>query len=408
MNKTTHYINLSQETAERIEQDRKDHVLNPYATRDEDIIRRDPAHDIANLHRPAFVRDIEKIMNVPYYNRYSDKTQVFSLVRNDDISRRALHVQFVSRIARNIGRLLNLNMDLIEAIALGHDIGHTPFGHAGEHALSDIYYAHTGRYFNHNVHSVRVLDDICCQNLSLQTLDGIICHNGEKELKEYRPRSDGRDFSYFDLMKEGCYKDKQEVKRLIPCTLEGCVVRVSDIIAYIGKDRQDAEKLGIFDDVQAPVYTQEKIGTTNAEIINNIIVNIVENSYGKPYLKMDEEYFKEFTTAKTENQKHIYDNEKTEAAFKSDIEPMFRELYEELLSQAKSMDPDSVLVRHHVDYIERITKYVHVEHKDYRETAPDDMVTDYIASMTDDYFIDLYAFLFPESEHRVKYRGYFG
>ncbi|MBQ4242120.1 MAG: HD domain-containing protein, partial [Lachnospiraceae bacterium] len=175
----THYINLSVETAERIERDRAEHAVNPYACRDEDILRRDPGHDRANLQRPAFVRDIEKIMNVPFYNRYSDKTQVFSLVRNDDISRRALHVQFVSRIARNIGRLLNLNLDLIEAIALGHDIGHTPFGHAGERTLSAIYHAHTGRYFNHNVHSVRVLDDICCQNLSLQTLDGIICHNGE-------------------------------------------------------------------------------------------------------------------------------------------------------------------------------------------------------------------------------------
>ena len=135
------------------------------------------------MQRPAYVRDIEKIMNVPYYNRYSYKTQVFSLVRNDDISRRALHVQYVSRIARNIGRLLGLNIDLIEAIALGHDIGHTPFGHAGERALSKLYHEHTGRYFNHNVHSVRVLDNICCQNLSLQTLDGIICHNGEMEMK---------------------------------------------------------------------------------------------------------------------------------------------------------------------------------------------------------------------------------
>ena len=136
MKKTTHYINLSKETAARIEEDREKGRINPYACKDSDVIRRDPAHDIANLHRPSFVRDIEKIMNVPYYNRYSDKTQVFSLVRNDDISRRALHVQFVSRIARNIGRLLGLNTDLIEAIALGHDIGHTPFGHAGERALS--------------------------------------------------------------------------------------------------------------------------------------------------------------------------------------------------------------------------------------------------------------------------------
>ena len=405
MTRKTHYINLSEETAERIERDRAEHAVNPYACRDEDILRRDPGHDRANLQRPAFVRDIEKIMNVPFYNRYSDKTQVFSLVRNDDISRRALHVQFVSRIARNIGRLLNLNLDLIEAIALGHDIGHTPFGHAGERTLSAIYHAHTGRYFNHNVHSVRVLDDICCQNLSLQTLDGIICHNGEMEMKEYRPRADRLTFPEFDAMKEECYTDPSAVKRLIPCTLEGCVVRVSDIIAYIGKDRQDAEKLKLFS--QTPSYSQEKIGTTNAEIINNMIVNIVENSYGKPYLRMDDDYFEEFTSAKKENYSLIYGNEKTEETFRREIEPMFEELYEALLEQAKRKDPDSVLMRHHVSYVESVTRYVKVDHREYRTYGPEEIAADYIASMTDDYFIDLYSHLFPESGHRVNYLGYF-
>ena len=399
------YINLSDKTASKIEQDRQNHTDNPYACKDENIIRRDSSHDVANLHRPAFVRDVEKIMNVPYYNRYSDKTQVFSLVRNDDISRRAMHVQYVSRIARNIGKLLNLNIDLIEAIALGHDIGHTPFGHAGERALSKLYRARTGRYFNHNVHSVRVLDDICCQNLSLQTLDGIICHNGEMEMKEYAPRKDKMTFEEFDCMKEECYVDQEAIGRLIPCTMEGCVVRISDIIAYIGKDRQDAERLGLFD--KSPEYSQEKIGTNNAEIINNMIVNIVDNSYGKPYIKMDDDYFMELKAAKKENYSHIYGNEKTEAAFKEHIEPMFGELYDALIKQAEEMRPDSVFVRHHVDYVERSTQYVHVEHKDYRENTPDDMVVDYIASMTDDYFIDLHTYLFPESEHKVKYLGYF-
>ena len=110
----------------------------------------------------------------PMYNRYADKTQVFSLYRNDDISRRSSHVQLVSRIARNIGGLLGLNTDLIEAISLGHDIGHTPFGHAGEHKLNELYNGNTGRYFNHNVHSVRVLDQIFNLNLSMETLDGIL------------------------------------------------------------------------------------------------------------------------------------------------------------------------------------------------------------------------------------------
>ena len=122
------YHNLSEKLQQRIIEDRKEHRANPYAFSEEQVLRREMNHDRANLWRPPFVRDIEKIMHLPYYNRYGDKTQVFSLYRNDDISRRAQHVQLVSRIARNIGNVLNLNQDLIEAISLGHDIGHAPFG----------------------------------------------------------------------------------------------------------------------------------------------------------------------------------------------------------------------------------------------------------------------------------------
>ncbi len=181
------YTKLSKEVQEHIIYDREKHIENPYKCLNESVIRRDTERDIANLWRPAFVRDIEKVLHCPFYNRYADKTQVFSFYRNDDITRRALHVQLVSRISRNIGTLLDLNIDLIEAISLGHDIGHTPFGHAGERFLNDLFHENTGRYFNHNVHSVRVLDALFARNLSLQTLDGVLCHNGEFELKEYRP-----------------------------------------------------------------------------------------------------------------------------------------------------------------------------------------------------------------------------
>ncbi len=108
------YHSLSKGLQETIKQDRVNHIVNPYAFKDEDILRRNMDHDKANLWRPAFVRDCEKIMHLPFYNRYADKTQVFSLYKNDDISRRSQHVQLVARIARNIGSLLGLNLDLIE------------------------------------------------------------------------------------------------------------------------------------------------------------------------------------------------------------------------------------------------------------------------------------------------------
>lgn len=397
-----HYNDLSKELQERILDDRKNHRDNPYAFLNEDVLRRNMSHDKNKLLRPAFVRDCEKIMHLPIYNRYADKTQVFSLYKNDDISRRSSHVQLVSRIARNIGSLLGLNTDLIESISLGHDIGHTPFGHAGERKLNELYFGSTGRYFNHNVHSVRVLDKIFPQNLSMQTLDGILCHNGEMELEKYMPRKYA-DFKIFDEKVEECYKDMDANRRLVPATLEACVMRISDIIAYLGKDRQDAQKLGLFE--KEPDFFGGKIGNTNAEIINNMIVNIVENSYGKNYLKMDKDYFEAFSQGKKENYEMIYGNVKVGKVYEEEINPMMEEIYLRLLKDAKSHNKESVLYKHHIAYVKKMTGYY--SDVDYEENTPDDIVVDYIASMTDDYFVDLYKYLFPKGKHEVKYIGYF-
>ena len=406
--KTTHdnnrtYKSLSPELQEQIIKDRAEYKVNPYACKDEDIIRRDPSHDKANIWRPAFVRDVEKIMHIPYYSRYMDKTQVFSLYHNDDITRRAQHVQLVARIARNIGSVLNLNTDLIEAAALGHDIGHTPFGHPGEYKLSEIYCANTGRLFNHNIQSARVLDVIFPLNLSLQTLDGIICHNGEMECKNYKPKH-YEDFATFDAKMEECYLDQSAIKRLVPSTLEACVVRVSDIIAYLGKDRQDAKRLGVYEDSDA--FSGNVIGKTNAEIINNMTVNIIENSYGKDHLEMDDAFYEAFSLAKKENYQRIYKKKDVEQVYDEAIYPMIEKMYEYLLKEAKDLSKDSMLYKHHISYVEDMTKHYR-RGMAYHETAPDELVVDYIASMTDDYFVELFRYLFPDSTLKVEYKGYF-
>ena len=171
---------LSEGVANAVRELRAAGTLSPFATRDAAALRREHTErDRETPLRPAFVRDAEKIVHTPAYNRMGGKTQVFSFRCNDDLTRRGLHVQLVGRIARDIGRALGLNLDLIEAIALGHDIGHTPFGHAGEHFLNEPFHERTGKWFFHNVQSVRVLDVLAGRNVSLQTLDGIICHNGE-------------------------------------------------------------------------------------------------------------------------------------------------------------------------------------------------------------------------------------
>lgn len=364
-------------------------------------IRRRPDHDKSNLWRPAYVRDVEKIMHCPYYNRYADKTQVFSFYKNDDISHRAFHVQLVSRIARNIGRMLGLDLDLIEAIALGHDMGHTPFGHAGERFLNELYFNNTGRYFNHNVHSVRLLDGILKLNISLQTLDGILCHNGEFECKEYRPSSLSG-FDEFDAKVERCYTDKDAIEKLVPSTLEGCVVRICDIIAYVGKDRQDAVKTNVID--SEDIFEESPIGRHNAAIINNLIVNIVENSYGKDYIMLDEEHFSALRQSKRDNFKYIYSNSELSKKYDDVIKPMFDKMYNKLLDYAVKRDESSVLYKHHIDFIKNATRFT--VSSDYAQTEPNQMVVDFIASMTDDYFIDLYGYLFGE-ENAVKYISYF-
>ena len=395
------YEKLSSEISERIKYDKEHNTRPDFAAKGCDAKRRNPNFDKESVWRPAYVRDVDKIMHSPYYNRYTDKTQVFSFYKNDDITRRALHVQLVSRIARSIGSVLNLNLDLIEAIALGHDIGHTPFGHAGEHYLSEMYYAETGRYFNHNVHSVRVLDGIFPLNITLDTLDGIIAHNGELEMHEYYPKT-MPDFDTFDKMVESCYVDESNIAKIIPSTLEGCVVRVSDIIAYLGKDRQDAQRAKLIDSTNP--FGDGAIGTINAEIINNLMVNIIEHSYGKPYIMLDAEHFKGLQEAKRINYTAIYKNELVSKVLDGTVKPMMQKMYTKLLSDLKSGNESSPIFKHHIDFV---SGNHYAAPTPYMETEPNQIVLDYIASMTDDYCTELYEYLFPNSNVRVDYHCYF-
>ena len=395
------YENLSNELTARMAQERQNGTYAKTGFDDRNALRR-TAEDSSRITiwRPNFAHDIDRIIHCPYYNRYSDKTQVFSLVKNDDITRRSLHVQLVSRIARTIGGALNLNLDLIEAIALGHDMGHTPFAHSGEVYLDELYKKHAGRHFNHSIHSVRVLDGIFPINISLQVLDGIACHNGEIELEEYTPAI-RNSFADFDSMIESCYLDHKQVKRLMPSTLEGAVVRISDIIAYLGRDRQDAVRINVVD---RDAFDHTLIGSINSEIINNLVVNIIENSYGKSYIRMDQEHFDALKIAKKENYSHIYESAATRAQLDTTAKPMMGEIYEQMLADLQQGKEYSPIFRHHIHYING-ARY----HRDtpYGKEEPNQIVVDYIASMTDDYFIDLHHYLFPDSRYTVEYNGYF-
>lgn len=395
------YEVLSAEMTERIQSDRDNNTFPAVAFPNADVIRRrNLMKDKGSVWRPTFVHDIDKIMHCPYYNRYTDKTQVFSLYKNDDITRRSLHVQLVSRISRTIGAALHLNLDLIEAIALGHDIGHPPFAHTGEAYLDELYSAHTGRHFYHNIHSVRVLDKIFPYNISLQTLNGIAAHNGELECEEYHP-TPLHSFEEFDRIIENCYENPAAVQNMMPCTLEGAVVRLSDIIAYLGKDRQDAARAKM---TPESVFSNEDIGSLNSEIINNLVVNVIENSYGKPYVKLDAKHFKALRKSRLDNYQKIYNYAASFAKLDTTVKPMMTEIYGQLLDDLKAGNRNSPIFSHHIDFVNGI---YYKRDLPYEQNDPHDIVVDYIASMTDNYFIELHGYLFPNSPLQVKYKGYF-
>jgi len=349
--------------------------LSKYATLSDSAIR---LNEETNDFRTPFFRDTDRILYSLSYSRYIDKTQVFSKVLNDHISKRIIHVQFVSKVARTIGRALNLNEDLIEAMSLGHDIGHVPFGHVGESILNKISLEHNEGYFMHNVQSVRTLMNLEKNgngvNLTVQVLDGILCHNGEKLEKKYTYKEKTKDEFLNDY--NMCYKDKSH--KLIPMTLEGCVVRISDIIGYIGRDIEDAMLLGIISEKDIPEDVKNILGSDNKSIINTIVLDIINNSFGKPFITMSESIYNALLKLIKFNYENIYFKANTKEQIE-EYENMFRKVFEYNLENISNKDSNIYKV-----YLSKMNDlYI-------KNNSKERIVIDYIAGMTDDYFINEY------------------
>ena len=310
--------------------------LSKYACKNSDAIRINP--DDEDI-RPEYFHDIDRIIHSMSYSRYLDKTQVFTKSGNDHVTRRGTHVQFVSKIARTIGRSLGLNEDLCEAIALGHDIGHTPLGHFGESVLNEISLRELGEYFAHNIQSVRQLMIVENKgkglNLSIQVYDGIMCHNGEILDPKYEPMK--KDTNEFLREFEESYVDLKKSNKYPPMTLEGCVVRISDIIGYIGRDIEDAIIMGKIKRKDIPESISSVLGTTNKEIINTIILDIINNSLDKPYIKLSEDVYKALFELKEFNYKHIY-HKSNRIEDLINAREMFETLFEKNLEYLKNND----------------------------------------------------------------------
>ena len=349
--------------------------LSNYACKNSDAIRlRDDEEDI----RPEFIHDIDRIIHSLSYTRYLDKTQVFTREENDHISKRITHVTLVSKIARTIGRALALNEDLIEAIALGHDIGHTPLGHTGEAILNEISLKELNEFFAHNIQSVRHLMIVENHgkglNLTIQVLDGIMCHNGEMLDSKYTPVK--KDTAEFLKEFNDSYKDIKTSNKNHPMTLEGCVVRISDIIGYIGRDIEDAIRIGKIKREDLPKDIIEVLGSTNKEIVNTIIIDIINNSMNKPYIKMSDEVYKALIKLKEFNYKHIYSKSMTKEQIAYYSNGM-RKIFDRYLNDIKSNNRESVIYNFLNDQDE---KYLD-------DTSDKRKVIDFIAGMTDEMFI---------------------
>ena len=288
----------------------------------------------------------------------------------------------VSKISRTIGRSLNLNEDLIEAIALAHDIGHVPLGHVGEKILNEISLRELNETFMHNIEGVRnylVLEhDGMGANLTIQVLDGILCHNGEIINNIYYPEKKTKDEflkNYYDA-----YKIHEKKVNFNPMTLEGCVVKISDVISYAGRDLEDAIRLDFIKREDIPNKIIEVLGDNNRDIVNTLVCDVIENSIGKNYIKLSDEVYLALKELVNFNYKYIYRraNSKEKLDF---YEKVFNDLYYNYLEDIDNKDSNF-----YKDYLSSKTN-------DYLKTDKRRMVIDYISLMTDEYLMKEYKSL---------------
>ncbi len=336
--------------------------------------------------RPIFLRDIDRILHSQCYSRYLDKAQVYINPQNDHITHRMQHVQFVSRIARTIGKVLLLNDELIEAISLGHDVGHAAFGHAGERELNRICEREKIGYFCHNTQSVKMLKDLENKNISVQTLDGILAHNGEMLMNKYEPNYN-KTTEEFLLDLEKTYNEKDYSKKIVPMTLEASVVRISDVIAYIGRDIEDAIMLGDIRREDLPSEIVTVLGNKNSSIVETLEDDLIENSIDKNYLCFSDRVFNALKTLMNWNYKNIYD--KASLSDKALLENKFDRLFDVYLEKLTKSDYKMKKIKNsNVTYSDKVLRdFIEGKTEEYLEkTDIKRIVIDYISGFTDNFF----------------------
>ena len=332
--------------------------------------------------RDAFSIDVDRILHSQAYTSYIDKTQVFYLVGHQGISHRVIHVQLLSRIARTIGRRLGLNDDLIEAVAIGHDIGHPPFGHDGERYLDELCREAGIGPFLHNVQAMQSLERIekggRGLNLSLQVLHGILCHNGE-DMEPSVTAEPGASFGELDHKIELTRQGRSP----LPMTPEGCLVRIVDTVSYIGRDIEDAISLKIVTRGQIPKEASTVLGDTNGKIVYALVEDIIGSSRGGR-IGYSKKVYAALEKLKQFNYENIYLNPrvKTES---TKIRTMYRLVFQKLLEDVLKGREDSVI---------RSSFLYRLDESYRRDSTPGEAVRDFISCLTDSAFLRVFNELF--------------
>ncbi|MCR4688717.1 MAG: HD domain-containing protein [Saccharofermentans sp.] len=376
----------------RMVHDAKEKTLGTYAQTSKASRGRNTPEPSCNI-RTCYERDMGRIIYSQAFRRLKHKTQVFFNPANDHICSRLEHVIYVDYIATTIGSALNLNTDLIRAIALGHDVGHTPFGHSGERVLNKkLKEVDDKLYFEHESNGLRVLDVLETHgkdfglNLTFEVRDGIICHCGE----------------HYDEQRLVPCRDKTEddlnylipkARRKTPATLEGCVVRFADKIAYVGRDIEDALRTGVIESEFNLPKGYEEMGGSNSGIINYLVEDIVESSYDKDEIAMSDTAVRTLETVLRENVSKIYTAPKVkvyERYCDVMLEALFDAFYEAICNIDRARNSSNEAIRQFASFVDK-----HPE----RNKSLDEMplaiyVSDYIAGMTDQYAVKCFNELF--------------
>ncbi len=364
--------------------DFEDKYLSPNAAKNCEARReRETSHPF----RGPYSRDRDHILYSGSFRRYIGKTQViyFAVGFDEQLSNRSIHTLQVSQIARTIGKALKLNLDLIEAIALGHDLGHAPFGHDGGEILQEICRQRKIGVFFHNIHSLRIVDKLAdaCKgmNLTFQIRDGILSHDGEVNEKYLKPERDKTEADLIDYCQKKSLGGEMQI---VPATLEGCVVRMSDAISYVGQDFEDAIRIGILKKGELPEGIKKKLGESNTDIINSLVTDIIINSYNRDEIIYSSDIAEKIFELKQFNTERIYKNSRLKAK-KTKLRASFKYLFGKFLNDINRRDEDSLVFK---EWIFNRGKNKGIDYVN--SNLPEQVVVDYIASMTDRYFDNTY------------------